>query len=305
MASAVDRLPERPGSLEPMDRAIPWVPIGWFAVLVGLCYMPVLTRLAGQWLGDDDMGHGFFVPVIAAYIAWTKRDALLKAKIRPNYWGLALIVWGAGQLLLGAIGAELFLQRTAFIITIAGCVLLACGKDVLKILAFPIVLLLFMVPIPRIIYTQITFPLQLFASRVAEIVLNAVNIPALRDGNILELASQKLSVVEACSGIRSLLSLTFLSLVYAYFFDKKPWMRWALLLLTIPIAIAANAGRVTVTGILSNYKPELAQGFSHEVEGWLIFVIDLVLLMLAHRIVNFIYDKLHGKSKPDQSAQLA
>lgn len=303
MASAVDRLPEQPGSLESGSRGVPWVPIGWFAILTVLCYLPVLTRLGAQWFNDEDMGHGMFVPVIAAYIVWLRRDDLLHAEIKANYWGLALIAWGAFQLLLGTVGAELFLQRTAFIVTVAGCVLLTCGAAVLRIVAFPIVLLLFMVPLPRIIYTQITFPLQLFASSVAETVLNMINIPALRDGNILELAGgQKLSVVEACSGIRSLLSLTFLSLVYAFLFDKKPWMRWVLLLLTIPIAIAANAGRVTVTGIMSNYKPELAEGFSHTMEGWIIFVLDLLLLIAAHRLVNLVYNALHAKSTPVQPA---
>ncbi len=302
MASVVDRLPERPGSLESGSRAIPWVPIAWFAALTVLCYLPVLMRLATQWFTDDDMGHGSFVPVIAAYIVWVRREDILRAEIRPSYWGLALIAWGAFQLLLGTIGAELFLQRTAFIVTIAGCVLLTCGSQVLRIVSFPLVLMLFMVPLPRIIYTQITFPLQLFASSVAESVLNAIGIPVLRDGNILELASgQKLSVVEACSGIRSLLTLTFLSLVYAFFFDSKPWMRWALLLLTIPIAIAANAGRVTVTGILSNYKPELAEGFSHTMEGWIIFIVDLLLLVAAHRLVNFVYRVIHAKTSPAES----
>jgi exosortase len=302
MASVVDRLPERPGSPESGSREIPWVLIGVIAALVILSYLPVLTRLAAQWWLDDDMGHGFFVPAIAAYIAWTRRDALLEARINPNYWGLALIAWGAFQLLLGTVGAELFLQRTAFIITVAGCILLVCGSKALRIVAFPVGLLIFMVPLPRIIYTQITFPLQLFASAVAEWTLSLINIPVLRDGNILELASLKLSVVEACSGIRSLLSLTFLSLVYAFFFDKKPWMRWVLLALTIPIAIAANAGRVTITGILANYKPALAEGFSHEVEGWIIFVVALVLLWMVHHLVNLVYSLRHGKPTPSQPA---
>jgi exosortase len=140
-----------------------------------------------------------------------------------------------------------------------------------------------------VIYNQITFPLQIFASRVAETVLNGIGIPVLRDGNVLELASQKLSVAEACSGIRSLLSLTFLSLVYAFFFDKKVWMRWALLIGTIPIAILANAGRVTMTGILSEVNTELAHGFFHSLEGWIIFLIALVMLVSLHLIINRIY----------------
>ncbi len=302
MESVADRLPVRPSSSETVAPTIPWVAVTWVVALIVFCYFPVLSRLSEQWRGDDDMGHGFFVPVVAAYIAWTRRDALLGAPLRPNYWGLAVIAWGAFQLLLGTVGAELFLQRSAIVISVAGCVLLVCGSEVLRILAFPIALLLFMVPLPRIIYTQITFPLQLFATQVAEASLNFLNIPALRDGNILELANEKLSVVEACSGIRSLLSLSFLSLVYAFFFDDKSWMRWVLLVLTIPIAILANAGRVTITGILSYYRPELAHGFFHSVEGWVIFIIDVAMLFLAHRLVNMIYRALHDKQNTARTA---
>jgi exosortase len=143
-----------------------------------------------------------------------------------------------------------------------------------------------MIPIPAVIYNQITFPLQLFASQVAEHSLGMVGIPVLRDGNIFELASQKLSVVEACSGIRSLLSLTFLSLVYSYFFDKKVWMRWFMLSATIPIAILANSGRVTITDVLSEINPELARGFFHSLEGWIIFLIALVMLGGLHLLMN-------------------
>jgi len=164
------------------------------------------------------------------------------------------------------------------------------------VLAFPLLLLPFMIPIPSVIYNQITFPLQLFASQVAEFTLNLVGIPVLRDGNVLELASQKLSVVEACSGIRSLLSLTFLSLVYAYFFDKRVWMRWALLAATIPVAIIANAGRVTITGVLSEINPQLAQGFFHSLEGWIIFVIALVMLGLVHVLISRI-----ARQKPKEA----
>ncbi len=302
MESVADRLPARPSSPETVARGIPWVAVTWVVALIVLCYLPVLIRLAEQWRIDDDMGHGFFVPIVAAYIAWTRRDALLRTPLRPNYWGLAVIAWAAFQLLLGTVGAELFLQRSAIVISVAGCVLLVCGTEILRLLAFPIALLLFMVPLPRIIYTQITFPLQLFATQVAETALNFLNIPALRDGNILELANEKLSVVEACSGIRSLLSLSFLSLVYAFFFDPKPWMRWVLLVLTVPIAILANAGRVTITGILSYYKPELAHGFFHSVEGWVIFVIDVALLYLAHLFVNLIYKALHDKQNTARTA---
>jgi exosortase len=198
-------------------------------------------------------------------------------------------VWGILQSYVGTLGAELFLQRSAFLISLVGMLLVFGGTKLVRVLAFPLLLLPFMIPIPAVIYNQITFPLQIFASRVAETVLNGIGIPVLRDGNVLELASQKLSVAEACSGIRSLLSLTFLSLVYAFFFDKKVWMRWALLIGTIPIAILANAGRVTMTGILSEVNTELAHGFFHSLEGWIIFLIALVMLVSLHLIINRIY----------------
>jgi exosortase len=156
----------------------------------------------------------------------------------------------------------------------------------LRALRFPLAMLLFMIPIPAVIYNQITFPLQLLASSVAEVALTMVGIPVLRDGNVLELASQKLSVVEACSGIRSLLSLTFLSLVYGYFFEEnRVVMRWLLFLSTLPIAIAANSFRVSLTGVISEYNPELAQGFFHSLEGWVIFVFALGLLVGFHRLL--------------------
>lgn len=294
MASVADRVPERPGVVEGKP-GIPWLPLGILAGILILSYLPVLIPLVNQWQNDEDMGHGFFVPLVAAYVAWLRKDELLRTPVKPNYWGLAVIAWGALQLLLGTVGAELFLQRTSLIVTLVGCIILTCGFPMLRALAFPVGLLLFMVPIPRIVYTEITFPLQIFASRVAESALMLLNIPVLRDGNVLELANQKLSVVEACSGIRSLLSLTFLSLVYGFLFDRKPWMRWALLILTVPIAIAANAGRVTITGILSYYKPELAQGFFHSVEGWVIFVVALAMLIACHYLINFVYGLYHGK----------
>jgi exosortase len=179
------------------------------------------------------------------------------------------------------------------LVSLAGIVLFLGGTRMMKALAFPLFLLLFMIPIPSMIYARITLPLQLFASAVAENILALLGIPVLRDGNVLELASQRLSVVEACSGIRSLLSLSFLSLVYGYFFDRKAWMRWVLLAATIPIAIAANATRVTLTGLISEYRTDLAEGFFHTVEGLVLFGVSLALLVTFHQAVNRIYQARH------------
>jgi exosortase len=159
----------------------------------------------------------------------------------------------------------------------------------LRALAFPLFLLFFMIPIPTVVYNSLTFPLQILASRVSTQALDMMQIPVLREGNVLELAQQRLSVVEACSGIRSLLSLTFLSLVYGYFFESQFWMRVVLFLSTIPIAIVANASRVTLTGVLTEYKPELAEGFFHTASGWVIFMVALGIMIVLHQVLSWGY----------------
>jgi exosortase len=171
------------------------------------------------------------------------------------------------------------------VISIIGAVLMLGGTKYLKVFGFPLFLLFFMVPIPAIIYNQVTFPLQLIASSAAESGISLLQIPVLREGNVLELSSTKLNVVEACSGIRSLLTLTFLSLVYGYFFEKRTWVRVVLFFSTIPIAIIANAGRVTLTGVVSQFNPDLAEGFFHEAQGWVIFMVALVILVGLHQLI--------------------
>lgn len=287
MASATEPLPQ-PVSV-PAVSAVPWVPIAWFGLLLVIANFPILKHLVEQWASDEDVGHGFFVPVVAGFIAWQRRDEILSLELKPSWWGAAVMLWGVTQGYLGTLMAELFLQRTSVLISLVGLLLLIGGTRLIRVLLFPLLLLPFMIPIPAVIYSQLTFPLQLFASQVAESTLTLLNIPVFRDGNILHLASQDLSVAEACSGIRSLLSLTFLSLVYAYFFDRKVWMRWALLLGSIPLCILANSARVTLTGVLSEVDTKLAQGFFHEAEGWIIFIADLVLLVGLHWAINRIY----------------
>ena len=262
-----------------------WVTIAWVSGLLAVCYAPVLYRLLVTWYGDPDMGHGFFVPVIAGYIAWQKRDKIAGLAPEPSWWGAVVMVWAGLQLYLATLGAELFTARTSFIISIIGAVLLLGGKRYLRIFTFPLFLLFFMVPIPAVIYNQLTFPLQMRASEAAESAISFLQIPIIREGNVLELASQKLNVVEACSGIRSLLTLTFLSLVYGYFCEKRMWIRVALFFSTIPIAILANAGRVTLTGVFANYNPALAEGLFHEGEGWVIFMVAFAILAAFHQLL--------------------
>jgi exosortase len=260
--------------------------MGWVAALIVVCYFPVLFRLIRQLATDDDMGHGFFVPVVAGWIAWQKLQKGESFPAVPDWRGLFLVIWGALQLYIATIGAELFLARTALVITIIGSVWLLAGTRNLRVFGFPLFLLFFMVPIPAVVYTSITFPLQIFASKIAEFSLDLLGVPVMRQGNVLELSTMKLNVVDACSGIRSLLSLTFLSLVYGYFFETNLWIRVILFFSTIPVAIAANAGRVTITGLLAQVNPDLAEGVVHEAEGWVIFMIAILIMVGIHQILT-------------------
>src|SRR6201996_5672773 len=273
--------------VKPSSAPVSWQPIVWFGALLLLCYAPILYRLGLQWATDEDMGHGFLVPIVAGFIAWQRRAILAATPRQPNPWGLVLVIFAALEALAATLGAELFTARLAFIIALFGGVLYLGGTRWVKELLFPLLLMFFMIPIPAIIYAQLTLKLQMLAAALGERLIELMGIPVLRSGNTLQLPSQTLDVAVACSGIRSLLSLGFLSLVYAYFTDKRIWMRWVLLAATIPIAICANAIRVAVTGWLSEINTKLAQGAYHEMEGYIVFVVALIALVIVHRLINY------------------
>jgi exosortase len=254
-----------------------------------LCYWNVLTKLVHDWAHDDNYSHGFLIVPLALYFVWERRARLAALVGRPNWFGLVVVVGSLGMLVSGTLGAELFVSRLSIVFLIAGTVLFACGLDALRILAFPIAFLLLMVPPPAIIFNQIAFPLQLLASRFGEATLQAFSIPVLREGNVITLANTTLEVAEACSGIRSLISLLTLGIVYGYFTDRRPGVRTMIALSTIPIAIVANGIRVAGTGIAAHYYGlEAAEGFFHTFSGWIVFIAAFLLMYLAARLIVMI-----------------
>jgi exosortase len=259
-----------------------------FTLLVsfGLLYRNVIAKLVHDWGVDENYSHGFLIIPLAAYLAWERRGLLAPLTVRPSGWGLAIVAGSIAVLLAGLLGAELFLSRIAMIGTIIGAVIFVLGWQHLRALAFPIAVLLLMIPIPAIIFNQIVFPLQLVASRVGEASLIAAGIPVLREGNIIVLANTTLEVAEACSGLRSLVSLLTLAIVYGYFTDRRPGVRVAVALASIPVAIVANGARVAGTGIAAHYYgPAVAQGFLHTFSGWMVFVAAFLMLFVVMRVV--------------------
>jgi len=255
-------------------------------VLIGLIlwlYAGVLGRLAHQWWTDPNFSHGFFVPIFALYVVWQKRDSLRTVPSAPTAWGLAVMLFSLGTLVLGVLGAELFLSRVSLIMLLVGLVLFLQGRGMLQALLFPLAILFLMVPIPSIILNQITFPLQMLASKLSAWILPFLGVPVLREGNVINLPAMPLEVADACSGI---LSLTCLAVMYGYLLEKRMGIRVILALASIPIAVAANGLRIVGTGLLVQYwDPEKAEGFFHAFSGWLIFVVSLLMLFAVHRLL--------------------
>ncbi|MGH9528498.1 MAG: exosortase A [Terriglobales bacterium] len=256
-------------------------------LLTGWVYFHILVHLAGQWWKDPNFSHGFFVPIFSLFLLWEDRVRLSNIPSVPSFWGLPILVFGVVVLILGVLGAELFLSRVSLLLVIAGLIIFFQGWRFFRAVLFPWAFLLLMIPIPAIVFNQITFPLQLLASRVAAAVLPLAGVPVFREGNIINLPAMPLEVAEACSGIRSLLSLTTLAIIYGYLMEKRIWVRVVLAVASIPIAVAANSFRIVGTGLLVQYwDPDKAQGFFHEFSGWLVFVVSLLMLYLVHQMLK-------------------
>jgi len=268
-----------------------------------LLFHNVITKLVADWHANENYSHGFLIVPIAIYFAWERRADFARAPIRPSWLGAALVIASVLVLAAGVLGAELFLTRIAMLGVLAGTILFLFGPAHLRVVAFPLGFLLLMVPLPAIVFNRIAFPLQLLASRAGEATLSALNIPVLREGNVIVLASTTLEVAEACSGIRSLVSLLALGIVYGYFTDPRGGVRLALAIATVPIAIAANAIRVAGTGVAAQFiGAAAAEGFLHTFSGWLMFVAAFAMLMLLHRIVLWLVPVMSQASRLEAQA---
>lgn len=257
------------------------------ATLIFWLYTPVLVRLVMQWGNDPTFSYGFLVPLFSAFLVWQDRARFAKMPFRPSWAGLPFIAFALSILILGQLGAELFLARFSLLPLLAGLIVLFLGWDFFRAVLFPCSFLVLMIPIPTILFNQITFPLQLIASRIASSALAFLGVPVLREGNILTLASMELEVAKACSGIRFLIALITLAIVYGFLAEKRLWARLLLALASVPIAVTANSIRIIGVGLLVQHRhPEMAEGFSHDSWGWFIFVLSLFMLYALHALIR-------------------
>lgn len=268
---------------------------GGLAVL----YRDVVPELVRAWSTDDNYSHGFLIVPIAAYFAWERRHRFVGAPLRPSAAGLVVVLGSLLVLATGVLGVELFLTRISLLGTLMGVVLFLFGWARLRVLAFPLSFLLLMIPMPAIIFNQIAFPLQLVASQFGETVIRSAGIPVLREGNVLVLANITLEVAEACSGIRSLVSLLTLGIVFGYVSDTRAWVRTLVAASTVPVAIVSNGARVAGTGIAAHYfGAAAAEGFFHEFSGWLVFIAAFAMMLMLHRLLIWLAPNRGVSSAP-------
>jgi exosortase len=268
---------------------IDWLPFSIVAILLCVLYYRVAIKLVYDWYTIPDYSHGFLVPLFAAFLIWDKRKVLSAIPIRQTWSGIVLVVFSIAVLILGVYGVELFTARMSFVLLLTGLIWTFFGWAMVKALQFPLLVLVLAIPFPAIVFNHITFPLQLMASRIASDILPVLGVPTLHEGNVIELPVMKLEVAEACSGIRSLMSLFTLAVFYGYFLEKTTKRRVILALASIPIAVAANVVRIVGTGLCVQYwDPDKALGFFHEFSGWVMFVVSLACLYLVHRAMRLI-----------------
>lgn len=254
---------------------------------VAAAYWSIVHGMVLDWMYDENSSHGFIVPVVSAYLIWQRRERLMAQPAKPSAMGLAIVAMGAAMLLLGWLATEYFTMRFSLLVVLTGCVVYWAGWEVMGVLAGPMAYLTLMIPVPAVLYDALAFPLKLFVTKVSVVVLKALGILVVREGNIMAFPNITLEVVNACSGLRSLTSLLAVGLAYVMLFVRPFKEKLAIVALIFPIALAANMVRVIGTGILAqHFGAAAAEGFFHEFAGLVIFLTSIALLMASHRILS-------------------
>ncbi len=274
-------------------------------VLILALYARVGVKLVQDWINIPDYSHGLLIPFFAAFLVWDQRALLRATPQKPTWAGIPLVVLGLFVLLVGVFGADLFLSRISFIFLAAGLIWTLLGSLMMRRSIFLLFVLTLAIPFPTVLFNHITFPLQLLASEVASNLLPLAGVPVLREGNVINLPAMPLEVAEACSGIRSLMSLFTVAVIFGYFLERGTGRRTLLAFASVPIAVAANVARIVGTGLCVQYwDPDKALGFFHEFSGWLMFLVSLACLYAIHGLMQRVApERFPTQNFPDQSVQ--
>jgi exosortase len=257
------------------------------ALSIGWLYAGIASGLVAEWASSADASYGIVLAAVALLVTWRRRDAFVQA-IDPAAAaaaGAAVMMAGLAIYLAGQLGADLFLTRISFVVVIAGAVWFLAGRRALRTIAAPLVFVALAVPLPSLVASAVTLPLQLTASRVAEASLTATGVAVFRDGNVLELPSTALEVAEACSGLRSIISLAATSVLLAWMDPSLP-RRIAIVALSLPVAVVMNGLRIAATGLACEaWGPKAASGSWHSFSGWVTFVASVFVLVQLQRLI--------------------
>jgi exosortase len=243
-------------------------------------YYPVIAGMVSEWYAVPDHSHGFIIPFIAGYFVWRNRQSLQDVEVKPTGWGVGVLSGGLVTYVLGNMGAAYTTMRVSMLVVLSGIILAIYGKELLKRVRFPLLYLLFMIPVPSYLYDAVAFPLRLIVTKYSVLLIGLIGIPVLREGNIIMLENITLQVIDACSGIRSLTALLAIAVAFAYVSPIGRTKKVILALSAVPIAIAANITRLVATGVLAQvFERKAAEGFFHEFAGMGVFIMSLVLLI--------------------------
>jgi len=257
-----------------------------------LLFSPVMLELWSDWMNHSDNSHGFLVPLISIYFILEKRKKIQFNTLSSSILGLIVLIISLLVYVISFAGDIAFISRIMMLVSLIGMLLYNFGKDVVKTFAFPLLFLFFMIPVPVSLLERISIPLQLFASIVSTQLIQLFSIPVYQEGNVLYFAQTQLEVAQACSGLRSIVALTMLSVIFVYLTRKGVARKIILLTSAIPIALLANIMRVTGTGILAHlYGSVVARGFLHEISGLVVFVFGFLVLSLEFSLLNKIGTK--------------
>ena len=275
-------------SIDPAATAVPVWRASWglglVALVVGLLslwpFWDGLSQMWGWWIDSPEYSHGLLIPPVAAFLIWQQKDRLERVPFSGSWWGVWLIALGGALLVLGQLGTVYVIVQYAYVLTLCGLVLSFVGRQAFRLIAVPLLILLFMIPLPQFVLANLSTKLQLLSSQIGVFIIRLFDISVFLEGNVIDLGGYKLQVAEACSGLRYLFPLMTLGFLMAYFYKGSHWKRVLLFLSSIPITVLMNSVRVGIIGVTVEYWGiEMAEGFLHEFQGWIIFMVSAALML--------------------------